>query len=70
MAKVFWKPLMSNNEYGAGVRLPDITDDAMYARAAAAYPNDPDYVSECLDGRGYIFVQGSDGMFTYQQDSL
>jgi hypothetical protein len=70
MAKVFWKPIMSNGEYGVGVRLPDITDDAMYQRANAAYANDPDYVSEMLDGRGYIYVQGSDGLFTYQQDSL
>lgn len=68
--KVFFKPLKSDGEYGESMRLEDKPDNEVYELAARTYPNDPDYVSECLDGRGYIFIQGSGGMFTYQQDSL
>lgn len=60
---------MADGTYGQNVRMEDVADDAAYAAAEREF-NDPEYVSEMLDGRGYIFIQTSTGMVTYQQDSL
>lgn len=68
--KVFFEPIKSDGTYGTKVRLADIPDNKAYARAAKAYPDSPDYVEQMLDGRGYIFLQGHNCRFTYQQDSL
>ena len=67
--KVFFEKLV-DGQYVDQKRLPDIPDDKAYARAAKAYPNDPDYVEQMLDGRGYIYITGHNCRFTYQQDSL
>lgn len=68
--KVFFEPLKADNTYGDKVRLADIPDNKAYARASKAYPNDPEYVEEMLDGRGYITIKGENCRFTYQQDDL
>lgn len=67
--KVFWTPVKADNTYGDKIRLQDANDDKVYARALKEY-GDKDYVSECLDGKGWITIQGHNGFFTYQQDDL
>lgn len=67
--KKFFKPIMADGTYGQNVRMEDVADDVAYAVAEQEF-NDPEYVSEMLDGRGYIFIQVAGGMITYQQDSL
>lgn len=67
--KVFFERLV-DGQYVDQKRLADIPDDKAYARAAKAYPDDPEYVERMLDGRGYIYIQGHNCRFTYQQDSL
>lgn len=68
--KVFFEPIGEDGNYGKKIRLADIPDNKAYARANKAYPDDPEYVEEMLDGRGYITLKGTDCRFTYQQDSL
>ena len=68
--KVFFNRINEDGTYGPTKRLADIPDNKAYTRAAKAYPNDPDYVEQMLDGRGYITLQGIGCVFTYQQDSL
>lgn len=68
--KVFFEPIKADNTYGETIRLEDIPDNKAYARAAKAYPDDPEYVEEMLDGKGYIYINGENCRFTYQQDSL
>lgn len=67
--KVFFEPL-KDGQYGPSQRLADISDEKAYARAHKAYPDSPEYVEQMLDGRGYIYIQGHNCRFTYQQDSL
>ncbi len=69
--KVFWTPVKPDtNTYGDPVKVGTISDDKAYARALKAYDGDKDLVSEALDGRGWITIQGVNGYFTYQQDDL
>lgn len=68
--KVFFEPIGEDGNYGQKIRLADIPDNKAYARATKAYPDDPEYVEEMLDGRGYIYIKGENCRFTYQQDSL
>lgn len=67
--KVFFEALV-NGEYVNKKRLADVADETAYNRASKAYPDDPEYVEEMLDGRGYIYITGHNCRFTYQQDSL
>lgn len=68
--KVFFESVDDNGYYVNKRRLADIPDEKAYARAAKAYPNDPDYVEQMLAGQGYIIIRGHKCRFTYQQDSL
>lgn len=68
--KVFFERVDENGYYVDKKRLADIADNKAYARAHKAYPDDPEYVAEMLDGRGWIVVRGHKCRFTYQQDDL
>lgn len=68
--KVFFESVNENGYYVNKKRLADIPDAKAYARAQKAYPDDPEYVTNMLDGRGFIVIRGHNCRFTYQQDDL
>lgn len=68
--KVFVEYLGADGNYTHKTRAADVTDGTAYRAASTAYPESPEYVTEMLDGRGYIVVVGTATRTTYQQDDL
>lgn len=66
--RVFWIPAR-NGEYKdlEARELPRISDEKAYARAEKFY-EDKEYVSQMLDGRGYIEIPAVGGKFRYLQE--